>query len=268
MKPKLLITFVILLINILNTNSNIIENVYGKVKNTTGAIKHDIKSWWSYGKGIVFGNEHHSDEPKIDVRNGEEHRGIMERAYSKIESGIHAVWKGVHHIAIGDDKNKSVVANLYDKVKNKLTRIKSHVTGERLKGYNNIYQNYTTTKETKPITEALNQFLFGNKSWNIDKNISDMIKQKETEQEDIKIDVRYLKEKGLAINNNVNNRFEEGKTTIENSANDVKDSITDAIENSKNRVEIVADKIKEKEASFKDRIRDTAADMNKLSYGN
>lgn len=257
MNLKITIPFVILLISAISSNCDIIDKIYVKVGNTTGAIKDDIKSWWSYGKSMVFGNRNKVGDPEIDVRKSEEHSGIIGRTLSTLESGISAVWKGVHDAAVGGDQKKCSKVSLYDRVKNRLTRIQSQ-TGDIMKSYNSIYQNFTATNATKPVSEAINQYLFGIKSWNIDTNIHD--NENQIDEEDIQIDVRKFIDKGLAIKKDINDGIAKAKGNIDNTLTYAKDRIEDAKQNSENR-------IKENESRLEGRIKDKAVEMTKLSYG-
>ncbi|GBP17177.1 hypothetical protein EVAR_17298_1 [Eumeta japonica] len=129
MKICHIIALIIFVTSINNAQSGLIQGIYGRLKNTTLAIRENVHGLWSIGKDIVLGED---KKPSNDTGEaGDSEKNIIDGIVERTRNAIHRIENAVHNFLDKDGNNTSFVSYIYGKMKKRLIKIKGAVISIR-----------------------------------------------------------------------------------------------------------------------------------------
>lgn len=197
---------VVLVIFALETQCGVIDNIFGTVKNTSNALKQDVTNVWSYSKNFV------GLKTPVDDRPEEEKRGLIGGAVHSTREKVHN-FRNYFWNTDANAKDAGLLGNMYNRVKNNLSKIKGSLTGD----------NQTPrplSDNEKLIQNTLDKLFFGNGTRHV-------------HGEAFKESIKKLKMKLQEIRNKVKNGTEtpvyhgEGMIDVRAAALNVEDSVNE-----------------------------------------
>lgn len=240
-------------------NSGVIDSVYGKVSNTTQAVKDDLHSWWSYGVDIVAGSDDNEDEVSAAE---EKDTGMISGIYNRVKSGVSYGYMKVHNVVLGGDSdpNKGIIRTLFERALNRLTRVKTYIVGE------NDAENKETRDKEDSVKEQVLKVLFGNET-NIfndenEKKALESLRKKLTKTGD---DALHLVDSEKEIIkkafDSVRNKTNELKSEGSNSAGDIKTKIEDNMEKTQEFIQDASEKVNDGAQKVRKDLKESANDI-------
>ncbi|XP_073943455.1 uncharacterized protein [Choristoneura fumiferana] len=222
-------------------NCGVIDSVYGKVSNTTQAVKDDIHSWWSHGVDFVAGSDDHEHEGRT---NEEKDTGMISGIYNRFKGGVSYGYMKVHNVVLGEDSdpNKGIIRTLFERALNRLTRVKTYIFGDT-----DVNKKESQEKDDS-VKEQVLKVLFGNETALFkdenEKKALESLRNKLTKAGD---DTLYLGESEKEIIKkafeSVFNKTNELKSDASKSAGDIKTNVQDNIEKTQEFIQDASEKL-------------------------
>lgn len=238
---KLILLSVVVLSLAIDTRCGVVVNIYEKMKNTTNAIKDDIKGWISSGKDLVFGGHNHEGvketETAPDCNHEGKNEGIIKGVYRKVHDKVDHLKENIHNLFTGGAEKPNIVES---------TTLKNKVVGasDKVDFQNNKNDKNNFNKQTNTIQNSTQETLIdSDDNFNIDIR-NTFSKANET--------VQNVKKNGEETVNNFKNTVKNTEQEIVQNANDFEDK------EQKLRTEVssnVKSKLEKQENSFMDDLK-------------
>lgn len=295
---------VLLLILVVEIQCGVIDNIYGRVKNTTSGLGKDVKNVWSFSKNLVG-----LESATKDNRPEEEKRGL-------IGGMLHSTREKIHNVRIyfwntnSYEKDAGIFGNMYNRVKNRLSKIKGSIVGD------NPSPPQPLSENEKLIKNTLDKLFFGNGTRQVNgRAFQEVIDNLRKKVHDIRnnitgtnpvnhgeglIDVRLapagvreaINENSPGIDNDVYDAVDDGLSKLRNETASTYEVIRDkaanefrnGIDNTVNQLNAVKDKVSDAVAKenellrnrynnvnsdakkIENNVKDAAEDVKRLSY--
>lgn len=131
--PFLVFSAVVLSCLVSDGNCGVVSDVYGNVRNKTVAIKDGVTGWLSHGRDWILGS---NEKPSIaKARSGDDIEGddgMFSKVYNSLLNGFVSARDNAFGFFVSDEKrqNNGFISSMYDKVKNRITKITVYVVGD------------------------------------------------------------------------------------------------------------------------------------------
>lgn len=243
---KLIILSIFVISLAIDTRSGVVQDIFGKMKNTTNHIKDDVKGWLSSGKDLVFG-EHNHEEAKETEHNPECHHedgeGIIKGLVRKVHDKVDHVKEKIHNIFAGNTENNIHVES---------TTTQINVVGASVKVDlpNKKDENNITNGEhpTNPIQNPQKDSVDSDENFNFNIDVRDSFSKTNEAAQNAKKDIDMARD-------NLQSDVSKVKEELERKTKDIQDRTEEMLNKVSSNIKSSRDTLEKQSNSFTDDLK-------------